>query len=129
MKKQSKNKVIKINEKNLPKRLKKIRKAIMSAETTIGSVHFEKRSNGELRKMAYRLHVRTPSIARIPKGKKEKYKTYIKDKENLQMTVLDVNKVVRDNLERKIGRGAWRTIPLELVKRIAVKGKIYVISG
>lgn len=122
-------KVIQINETKLPARLKKIRKILQSSGNTIGSVHFRKRSNGELRKMAYRLHVRKPSVAKAPKFKDDgdKYKTINKDRENLQITVLDVNKVVRDKSGSIKGRGAWRTVPLENVERISVRGKVYEV--
>ena len=113
-----------IEAKTLPARLKKVRKVIESAGNKIGSVHFRKRSNGELRKMAYRLHVKNPSTATAPKTDSN---TKFKDKDNLQMTVLDVNKVVRDQDGNIIGRGAYRTIPLENVERVAVKGKVYVV--
>lgn len=164
-----------------------VRQQIEAAGTTIGSVHFKKRENGELRKMSYRLHVTAPSVAKAPKGTtpttpattiaattvttevcercgKTKavdmnkprttecnmgpYKTVTKtvdapvvapvskpkvnkkvvDKANDQMTVLDANKVVRDEQGNIIGRGAWRTIPLENVVRIACKGNEYVIN-
>ena len=119
---------IRINESKLPARLKKIRKVMQSAGNTIGSVHFRKRSNGELRKMAYRLHVQKPSVAKVPKVKDgDKYKTIDKDKDNLQITVLDVNKVVRDKSGSIKGRGAWRTVPLENVERISVRGKVYEV--
>jgi hypothetical protein len=118
-----------IDESSLPARLKKIRKVMQSAGNTIGAVHFRKRSNGELRKMAYRLHVRKPSLAAAPKPKDDgdKFRTIDKDKDNLQITVLDVNKVVRDKDGAILGRGAWRTVPLENVERIAVRGKIYEV--
>jgi hypothetical protein len=45
-----------------------VKETIERAGTTIGSVHFLKRENGELRKMSYRLHVRKPSVAKAPKG-------------------------------------------------------------
>jgi len=48
------------------------------------------------------------------------------DKANTQVTVLDVNKVVYQN-GAAIGRGAWRTVPLENVERICNKGTIYEI--
>jgi len=44
------------------------------------------------------------------------------------MTVFDVNKVVRDDSGTIIGRGAWRTIPLERVERICNKGVLYIIN-
>lgn len=125
--------VITIDESSLPARLKAVKKAIKSAGTRIGSVHFRKRSNGELRKMSYRLHVRKPSVAAPPKDKSQQapidqFKTIMKDSDNLQITVLDVNKVVRDKDGNIVGRGAWRTIPLESVQRIAANGKVYEVA-
>jgi hypothetical protein len=114
-----------INESNLPVRLKKVRSLIESAGNKIGSVHFRKRSTGELRKMAYRLHVRNPSTAVAP-FTGQIGATKMKDKDNLQITVLDVNKIVKKDNE-VIGRGAWRTIALENVERVAVGGEVYKI--
>jgi len=122
-----------LRPKTLPQRINKVRDLIRSAGTTIGAVHFEKRRGGGLRKMAYRLHVRNPSIAAKPRGldddgQPRRRGRYYTDLKNLQMTVLDVNKVIRDKDGNIVGRGAWRTIPLELVRRIAVKGKAYTIK-
>ena len=132
-----------------------IKEQIENAGTTIGSVHFHKRKGGELRKMSYRLHVTNPSVAAAPKGtkmerickvcgkkesacksgpyrdvsvkKSSKSKKDI-DSANTQMTVLDANKVVRDVNGKVIGRGAWRTVPLEKVIRIANRGITYLIQ-
>lgn len=106
-----------------------VREKIEEAGTTIGSVHFNKRKNGELRKMSYRLHVTNPSVASVP-GKKRTSNRSKKsiDKDNNQMTVLDSNKVVRDKTGKVIGRGAWRTVPLENVVRIKNKGKEILIK-
>lgn len=174
-----------------------IRERIEDAGTQIGSVHFKKRSNGEIRKMAYRLHVKNPSVAAKPKGMKtaapaapavpaatpatsatsvtavqsvstvlvcekcgrgkgvctlgpfklvapsnfistdlptdspKTQQSFIVkkqiDADNNQVTVLDVNKVVRKG-EEIVGRGAWRTVPLENVTRISNRGKIYEIT-
>lgn len=114
-----------IRSKSLPDRIKKVRKAILSAGNTIGSVHFVKRTDHSLRKMAYRLHVKNPSCAPAPAT--EKQTKYI-DRDNLQMTVLDTNKVVRDRDGNIIGRGAYRTIPLENVERVVAKGTVYTIE-
>jgi hypothetical protein len=135
-----------------------VREVIEDAGTKIGSVHFNKRANGELRKMSYRLHVQNPSVAAAPKGAKKaiqectvchrtgddltddcknwlipvptkpaKSKKDI-DISNTQVTVLDTNKVVRDKAGKVIGRGAWRTVPLENVVRIKNNGTTYVIK-
>ena len=103
-----------------------VKEQIENAGTTIGSVHFNKRKSGDLRKMSYRLHVTNPSTAKTPSGKKGKKKDI--DQKNRQMTVLDANKVVRDKEGKVIGRGAWRTVPLENVVRISNKGVVYEIK-
>lgn len=101
-----------------------VRTIIEKAGNQIASVHFKKRSDGSIRKMAYRLHVKNPTVAKAPKGKINKKNI---DKANSQMTVFDVNKTVRQNGEI-IGRGAWRTIPLENVLRVCIKGKEYLFA-
>ena len=128
-----------------------VQETIERAGTKIGSVHFIKRSGGELRKMSYRLHVRKPSTAKAPKGAIKDSTTVaiptpnigvangvitVKwrmdkraiDKANTQVTVLDCNKVVKDEKGNIIGRGACRTIPLENVTRIVNNGVEYVIK-
>ena len=108
-----------------------IRQKIEQAGNLIGSVHFYKRSDNSLRKMSYRLHVKKPSIAKAPKQKDNSYaSTKMRkeiDKKHNQMTVLDANKVVKDIEGNIIGRGSWRTIPLDNVIRISNKGNIYII--
>jgi predicted HAD superfamily phosphohydrolase YqeG len=100
------------------------KKLIKSVGNSIGSVHFVKRSDSKLRKMAYRLHVKNPSYARKPTG--QKVKSMInKDENNNQVTVFDVNKITYDIKGKMNGRGAWRSIPLENVKRVKVGGIIY----
>ena len=117
----------------------RIRQLIESAGTTIGSVHFIKRSDSSLRKMCYRLHVTKPSVAAVPKGLADNADPSIasvqalqdrkvQDMANNQITVLDANKVVRDETGKKIGRGAWRTIPLDSVVQVTAKGTTYVIQ-
>ena len=146
--------------------VKWVKDKIEEAGSTIGSVHFIKRTDGELRKMSYRLHVTSPSVASIPNGvnyavvmevkemeictcglergvcnagpftkvkipvpvKKMPKDRKVIDEDNNQMTVLDANKVVRDSEGKVLGRGAWRTIPLENVVRIKNKGTTYIIN-
>lgn len=43
-----------------------IRELIKKVGNKIGAVHFLKRKDGSLRKMAYRLHVKNPSTAKRP---------------------------------------------------------------
>ena len=47
-----------------------IRETLQESGNKIGNVHFRKRSNGDLRKMCYRLHVKNPTVASAPKGTK-----------------------------------------------------------
>jgi len=117
-------KIVKVKSKMA--RVKMIKKLIESAGYSIGSVHFRKRSDGTLRKMCYRLHVQNPGYAMKPGGKRIR-KRVSKDMDNLQMTVLDVNKVRRDKKGKIAGRGDWRTIPLENVERVCVRGQIYKV--
>jgi len=125
-----------------------IRWLLLRTGSQIGSVWFKKRSDGSLRKMCYRLGVSNPSYANSVKRACCKYCgsdncstviAYRKQKQDAMkakglMTVFDVNKVVRDregNIVYKDGhmaRGAWRTIPLDGVVRICVKGFIYEIE-
>lgn len=111
--------------KTMPCRINKVRDLILSANNTIGAVEFVKRSTGELRKMTYRLHVDNPSVAPQPRGLRN---TKAINDNNLQLTVLDLNKVVRDENDQIVGRGAYRTIPLEKVKSVTVKGVTYRIE-
>lgn len=112
-----------------------VKAILLEAGNNIGSVHFIKRSDGKLRKMTYRLHCVHPSVASIPgsgKNKDKKGKKILDRKvvnlKNDQLTVLDTNKVVRNSSGEIIGRGSWRTIPLEGVVRVAHKGIIYLID-
>ena len=105
---------------------KTVRKTLESVGSRIGSVHFRKRTDGKLRKMCYRLHVQNPTVAKAPHKKTLLKRT--QDVENGQMTVFDVNKVIwKDGM--KVGRGAWRTVPLETVERICISGKVYEVQG
>jgi hypothetical protein len=105
-------------------RVRKVRQLIQSAGNTIGSAHFRKRSDGSKRKMCYRLNAQKPTYAMRPNGKRFKSRK-ARDEDNQMLTVLDVNKVRRDKNGKIAGRGDWRTIPLETVERVCVKGTIY----
>jgi hypothetical protein len=109
-----------------------MRTLLQQAGNKIGSVHFKKRKTGVLRKMCYRLHVKNPSAASKPKGTNRKNINV----NNQQMTVFDVNKVLRNrqgeilfNDEGKQQRGAWRTVPLENVVRACIDGVTYVVEA
>jgi hypothetical protein len=131
-------KVKKVRTKSLPARINRVRDIIESAGNTIGSVEFTKRSDGKVRKMAYRLHVKPEDVnknenhieRRISDPKefalarmalRERiHKKREKDLKNLQMTVFDTN-------VRQKGRSSYRIIPLENVSRVRVKGVTYEI--
>lgn len=106
-------------------RISKVRSIIRSAGNSIGSVHFRKRSDGSKRRMSYRIRVFKPTYAPAPTGKMEnKWEKSLRD--NL-ITVFDVNKVRYNKKGQMCGRGDWRSVPLEGVERICVKGEIYKI--
>jgi len=109
-------------------RVRKVKDLILSAGHTIGSVHFRKRSDGSKRRMCFRLHAAKPTYATKPSGKRFKSRK-ARDSDNQMMTVLDVNKVRRDKSGKISGRGDWRTIPLDTVERVCVKGEIYKIKS
>ena len=78
--------------------------------------------------MCFRLHAQRPGYATKPSGKRFRARKE-RDEGNQMLTVLDVNKVRRDKKGNIAGRGDWRTIPLENVNRVCVKGVIYKISS
>jgi len=125
MKMKKKIKQRRITWNTLPERIKKVRGKIESAGNTIGAVCFEKRTDETQRCMSFRLHVKNPSFAAPPSQDLNRRDI---DRENLQMTVLDVDKVIRNTKGKIIGRGAYRTIPLENVHRVSVKGVVYSVD-
>jgi hypothetical protein len=104
------------------RRVRTVRKLMNTAGTRIGSVSFIKRETGKLRRIAYRLHC-VPTYAPVPKGKGNTRKA-INRKHNL-ITVLDVNQPLYNRKGHIIGRGAWKSIPLDTVVRIRAGGTIY----
>jgi hypothetical protein len=120
------NKMQVVKCRNMKARLSKVKELILSTGNQIGNVHFVKRSDGKKRRMSYRVHVRKPSYAAEPTGKKFK-KTVDRDSDNFQVTVFDTNKVLYNKKGIMCGRGAWRAIPLETVTRVSVGGEIYRI--
>lgn len=106
-------------------RVNAVKKLITSVGNKIGAVSFHKRSDNSLRKMTYRLHVKAPTYATKPSGKKFRRK---KDDHRNQLTVFDVNKIRYNKKDNMCGRGDYRTIPLENVCRVKANGVIYKIS-
>jgi len=110
-------------------RVRAVKKLMLSAGNHMASVHFIKRTDGSKRKMSYRLRVRKPTYAAIPKDKAT-FDNFLKRKENEKsnlITVFDCNKVRYNKKGKMNGRGDWRSIPLDSVTRIAVGGEIYKI--
>lgn len=106
-------------------RVRKVKSLIESAGNSFGSVWFYKRSDGKLRKLAYRLHVTTPTYEKKPDGKMYR-KT--NDTEHNLITVFDTNTIRYNNKSRMCGRGGYKSIPLDTVCRIKVGGVIYRIK-
>lgn len=103
----------------------RIRQIMESVGSKIGNVHFIKKSNGQLRKMSYRLHVRNPKHIASPSGNGNRRS---QDVANNTMTVYSTNDVVRDSEGNITGRGAYKRIPLDGVTRIVANGKVYEIQ-
>jgi len=117
-------KVLEIQDKK--KRVSIVKGLILSAGNHIGSVHFRKRSDGSKRRMSYRLHVKEPTYAKAPSGKKSYKHRKINDENDL-VTVFDCNKIKYNHKDRICGRGEYRSIPLDTVYRICVNGEIYKV--
>lgn len=118
---------LKIRDEKL--RVKKVRDLILSAGNRMAGVWFVKRTDGKRRRMAFRLHVSKPTYATKPTGKRF-LKNRAKDEDNHMITVFDTNKITYSKKTGKMnGRGAWRSIPLDSVTRIAVGGEIYRIRA
>ena len=103
----------------------RIRELLESVGSKIGNVHFIKRSDGKLRKMCYRLHVRNPKNMARPSGNGHRRDT---DFANDIMTVYSTNDIIRDREGNIIRRGAYKRIPLDGVVRIVANGKVYEIQ-
>lgn len=101
-------------------KVRQIKKIIEDAGNKVFSVHFIKKSDGELRKMSCRLHVYKPTYSESPKGAK---KINASDYDNI--LVFDCNKILHNKKGKMNGRGAYRTVPLMNVVRVKVNGEIY----
>jgi len=109
-----------ITTSSIDEKVKVAKKLLLSVGNKIGSVYFTKK-DGKLRRMCYRLHVYEPQYSKAPKGNDRRD---INDRNNL-LVVFDTNKVLYNDKGKMRGRGAWRSLSLERVKRICVNGKIY----
>jgi len=103
----------------------RVRQIMESVGSKIGNVHFVKRSNGELRKMSYRLGVRSPKHLPSPSGNGNRKND---DADKDLITVYSTNDVIKDKEGNIIGRGAYKRIPLNGVTRIVANGKVYEIQ-
>jgi len=121
-----------IDIKDPGKRAKRARIEMEKVGTDIGGVTFFKRSTGKVRSMAYRIGVKNPSFAKTPNGKGDKtgkgtHARKKRDADNLLMTVFDVNAVthgrtVKTKRRYIVGRGAWKSIPLDTVIKVNSNG-------
>jgi len=126
-----------------------VRQQIEKAGSKIGGVWFYKRSNGELRKMCYKLHCKNPTAAKKPNGialKDDKsllpshsvvmdghkavvrFSKRIVDRAHNLITILSTNDMSRDKTGQIIGRGAYKSIPLDRVTRIVNNGVVTTIE-
>jgi len=103
-----------------------VRELIQSAGNKIGSIYFRKRSDGSRRRISYRIHVRKPTYAKAPCGKKISYRKS-QDADHGLITVFDTNMIRYDAKGRMTGRGGYKSIPLSNVYRIKVGGETYKI--
>jgi hypothetical protein len=125
-----------------------VRQQMEKAGDKIGGVWFIKKSTNKLRKLCYRLHCKNPSAAKKPigislqsdksllpnhsvvmgvNGKatiKFKFNRKDIDERNEQITVLSTNDMTRDKEGKIIGRGAYKSIPLNRVVRIVNNGVV-----
>ena len=108
----------------------RVKEIMQSAGSGIASEHFIKRSNGELRKMAYRLHVKNPKGVKAPSGMGDRSgigtaARHARDASKDLMTVYDVN-VQTKNADGDVVRGGYRMVPLDAVTQVTVKGNRYI---
>lgn len=112
-----------VKVKSVESKIKRVRQLMESVKNQIGVVHFIKRSDGKRRRMSYRLHVYKPTYSKAPTGKGTKKAKKVNTEKNL-MTVFDTNTILYKD-GRMVGRGAYRSVPLDSVIRVAVGGEIY----
>ena len=105
---------------------RKVKSLLTSVGNKIGSVQFKSRTNGKVKKMAYKLHVTNPQYAKKPKGKKSMERKS-RDAEKNLLTVFSTNSLRYDKDGKLCGRGDYRSIPLEGVFRVKVGGVIHKI--
>jgi len=121
--------MIELSFKTPQEKVSKVRNLILSAGNKIGNVWFIKRSNGQKRRMSFRLRVAKPQYAKIPNSNKNASRKHKKmnQAKNL-ITVFDTNSIRYDKYGKMNGRGNWKSIPLDGIIRIAVNGQIYRIK-
>lgn len=110
--------------KNAREKVRMVKKLMNSVGNQIGSVWFYKRSDGSLRKIAYRIHVTHPTYEKEPTSEKFLYKK-AKDSEKNLITIFDTNFIRRNNKKRICGRGGYKSVGLDNVVRLKVGGEIY----
>jgi len=112
-----------VSVRSVSKKVAVVKRLLETAGTNIGSVSFIKRSDNSPRRIAYRIHCRKPTFAPIPSGK-DPARRERNRKQNL-ITLLDVNQPLYNSKGHIIGRGQWKSIPLDSVVRIKSAGVIY----
>ena len=90
----------KLRIKNSRSKVARVKSLMSGIGNQIGSVWFYKRSDGELRKMAYRLHVKEPTYEKKPTGQRFAYKKALDSEKNL-ITLFDCN-CIRYNKKGRI---------------------------
>jgi hypothetical protein len=113
-----------IETKSKREKVRRVKKLMNSIGNQIGAVWFYKRSDGSLRRMAFRNHVIHPTYEKEPTGEKFLYKK-AQDAEKDLKTVFDLNVMRYNNKGRICGRGGFRSVPMENVIRLKVGGTIY----
>lgn len=111
-----------------------IREKILKAGNKIGSVYFYRRSDNKLRKICYRLHsykslkrnteCLTSSNRASHNNRSNRSNRRQVDMANNLITVLSTNDIKRDKLGNILGRGQYKSIPLDRIIRICVNGEI-----
>jgi len=117
-----------IETKSKREKVRRVKKLMNSIGNQIGAVWFYKRSDGSLRRMAFRNHVSHPTYEKEPTGEKFLYKKAMDSEKDL-LTVFDCNVMRYNNKSRICGRGGFRSVPADSVIRLKLNGVIYKFIG
>ena len=95
-----------------------------SFKNQFGSVYYVD-SNGERKKIAYRINVENPTYARTKQDMFQKYD--VQTKKN-HMKIFNANKVRYNRLKKICGRGSYEQVPIDKIFRVRVNKMIYRIK-